>query len=73
MTLGDYNIASGSVVQLMRLLYAIPGGSLLDNIVFDLYWGYPVHGTFDSTHFYTHFPHIKSSSSIIPPLGSLTK
>jgi hypothetical protein len=46
MTLADYKIKTGSVIQLMRLLYAISSGSTLDNIVFDLYWGYPIHGTF---------------------------
>ena len=42
MTLGDYNVSAGSILKLMHLLYAVSGP--LDEIVFDLYWGYPIRG-----------------------------
>ena len=40
--LATYNVKPGSTIHLMLLLYAVP--SYLNEVVFDLYWGYPAHG-----------------------------
>ena len=41
-TCGTYNLAPGSVVNLLVLMYEI--GENMKNMTFDLYWGYPVTG-----------------------------
>jgi len=43
-TLQDYQIKQGSVVQLLRLLYEFANTSNLNNITFDLIWGFPKQG-----------------------------
>ena len=40
--LSDYNIKPFHTIHLMVLLYAIP--SHFNHVIFDLFWGYPVHG-----------------------------
>ena len=41
-TLSDCGVKPNGTIHLMVLLYAVP--SHLDNVVFDLYWGYPSSG-----------------------------
>ena len=40
--MGDYGVEKSAVLHLIVMLYAIPEG--LENIVFDLFWGYPASG-----------------------------
>ena len=42
LTLNDHNIQPNSIIYLLVLLYAIPDG--LDDVIFDLFWGYPHSG-----------------------------
>ncbi len=40
--LGDYSLTTNAHIQLIILLYAIPEGSSIKTLVFDLFWGYPI-------------------------------
>jgi stress response protein SCP2 len=40
--LKDYNVQPFHSIHLMKLMYEIP--SHFNHVIFDLYWGYPVHG-----------------------------
>ena len=42
LTLNDYHVQPNSTIYLLVLLYAIPDG--LDQVIFDLFWGYPHRG-----------------------------
>ncbi|CAG8460819.1 17373_t:CDS:10 [Acaulospora morrowiae] len=43
-SLGEYGIASDSHIQLIVLLYSISKELSVQNLTFDLFWGYPVTG-----------------------------
>ena len=42
LTLKNYHVQPNSTIYLLVLLYAIPDG--FDNVIFDLFWGYPHSG-----------------------------
>ncbi|RUS34794.1 TerD domain-containing protein [Jimgerdemannia flammicorona] len=43
-SLAAYGIGPGSYIQLIIILFAITSGSLVRNVTFRLYWGYPATG-----------------------------